>query len=87
MRSIFALALAVMALPLHSSVVDVSASETVFVRSGDTLTFELLIGSYPLHAQALGLPLYPESLQFALVTAPQGAAGEFAASLASADLQ
>ena len=85
MRSLFRLALAVVTLPVQASVVDVSASETVFVRSGDTLTFELLTGSYPLHAQALGLPLYPESLQFAVVTAPRGAAGEFAASLASAD--
>lgn len=84
-KSLFTMALAAATLPLQAGVVDVSTSNSVFVHTGDTLTFELSVSSYSLHAQAFGLPPYPETLQFALVTAPLSVPGQFSATLSSPD--
>lgn len=85
MKDILSLALFAALIPLQASTLDVSASQTVVLHGGESLTFELLTGSYAMHAQEYGLPAYPASFQFALVSAPLNASGEFAATLTSSD--
>src|SRR6185369_16126239 len=68
-----------------AATIDVSADTSAIVRTGDTLVFHLLTWNYAVDAAAFGLPLYPSEVSFALVSAPLGVWGEFAATLESAD--
>jgi len=56
------------AIPLHAGLVDISSSESVLVRTGSTLSFEVFTWNYAANALCYGLPLYPTDLTFALVT-------------------
>ena len=73
------------ALTLNAGTIDVSASQTVLVSGGDTLSFELFTGSYRSTARLVGLSQEPEALRFALVTSPSGSGHQFSAALRSAD--
>ena len=70
---------------IGAATIDVSADTSATVRTGDTLVFHLLTSNFALDAARFGLPLYPSEVSFALVSAPLGANGEFAATLESAD--
>jgi hypothetical protein len=86
MRLRWGLYLAILGAPaIRASTIDVSAETGVLVHTGDTLAFHLLIGSFGVHATAVGLPVYPTEVNFALASAPLGALGEFGATLESAD--
>jgi hypothetical protein len=85
-RSILLALLAIpLALPVSGASVDVSSAETVLVRTGDTLAFELFTWNYTLNAQSFGVPLYPTDVTFAFVTAPANSAAQFAATLSLPD--
>jgi hypothetical protein len=78
--------LAIVSAPsIGAATVDVSADTSAIVRTGDTLVFHLLTWNYAVDAAAFGLPLYPSEVSFALVSAPLGVNGGFAATLESAD--
>jgi len=64
---------------------DVSSETTTTVRSGGTLVFHLLTGNFARSAERFNLPAFPADLNFALITAPVGAAGEFTATVESED--
>ena len=55
------------------------------VHTGDTLVFQLLSWNFAVDAAAFGMPANPTEVNFALVSAPLGGTGEFAATLESAD--
>ena len=78
--------LAILSAPsIGAATIDVSADTSAIVRTGDTLVFHLLTWNYAVDAAAFGLPLYPSEVSFALVSAPLGVDGVFAATLESAD--
>ena len=79
-----AAAMLLAAVTLEASVVDVSSLQTVRVRGGDTLSFELFTRSYRVAAEQYGSSADPPALRFALVTSTQRA-GEFTATLRSSD--
>src|SRR5262245_5554379 len=80
------LCLAILAAPsIGAATIDVSADTSAIVHTGDTLVFHLLTWNYAADAAAFALPLYPSPVSFALVSAPQGVSGVFAATLESAD--
>jgi len=80
------LCLAILSAPsIGAATIDVSADTSAILRTGDTLVFHLLTWNYAVDAAAFGLPLYASEVSFALVSAPPGVMGEFAATLESAD--
>ena len=86
MKLRWGLYLAILAAPsIGAATIDVSAETSAMVRTGDTLVFHLLTWNFGVNAAAFGLPAYPSDVNFALVSAPLGGAGEFAATLESAD--
>src|SRR6185369_17918903 len=86
MKLQLALCLAILSGPsIGAATIDVSADNSAIVRTGDALVFHLLTWNYAVDAAALGLPLYPSEISFALVSAPLGVNGGFAATLESAD--
>jgi len=72
-------------LRLQAGTIDVSSAQSVTVRTGESLSFELFTSSYAANAQRLDLPLNPVALQFALITAETDSTSQFAASLSSPD--
>jgi hypothetical protein len=86
MKLQLALCLAILSGPsIGAATIDVSADNSAIVRTGDALVFHLLTWNYAVDAAAFGLPLYPSEVSFALVSAPLGVGGGFAATLESAD--
>src|SRR6476469_2012976 len=86
MKLQLALCLAILSAPsIGAATIDVSADTSRIVRTGDALVFHLLTWNYAVDAAAFGLPLYPSAVSFALVSAPLGVGGGFAATLESAD--
>src|SRR5260370_21251640 len=86
MRLRWGLYLAFLTAPvIGASTIDVSTDTSAVLHTGDTLVFQLLSWNFAVDAPAFGLPAYPAEVNFALVSAPLGAAGEFAATLKSAD--
>jgi len=73
------------AVPLYGGTVDLTGAETVLVRTGDTLSFDLFTGSYSANAQALGLSANPEAIAFCLITSPLAIPGQFVATITSSD--
>ena len=76
--------LAAPALPA-ATILDVSANATTSIASGDTLSFQVLSWNFARNALSFGQSIYPSDVSFALFTAPITGAGEFAATLQSAD--
>ena len=68
-----------------ASTIDVSTQTSAVVHTGDTLVFQLLSWNFAVDAAAFGMPANPTEVNFALVSAPLGGTGEFAATLESAD--
>src|SRR5450755_1722207 len=90
MRLRWGLYFAILAAPaMRAGTIDVSTAPSVVVRTGDTLVFQLLTWNFGVNAATFGLPVYPTDVNFALVSAPleskASGAGEFAATLESAD--
>jgi hypothetical protein len=86
MRLRWGLYLAFLTAPvIGGSTIDLSTETSAVVHTGDTLVFQLLSWNFAVDAAAFGLSAYPAEVNFALVSAPLGAAGEFAATLKSAD--
>jgi hypothetical protein len=80
------LCLAILVAPAAgAATIDVSAETSAVVRTGDTLVFQLLAWNFGVNAAAIGLPVYPTDVTFALVSAPLSVAPGFAATLESAD--
>ena len=67
------------------SSIDVSTEEAITVHTGDTLVFHLFTWNFGRNAAMFDLPAFPADLTFAMVTAPVGWTGEFAATLESED--
>jgi hypothetical protein len=65
--------------------IDVSTQTSTVVHTGDSLVFQLLSWNFTVDATAFGMPANPTEVNFALVSAPLGGAGEFAVTLESAD--
>ena len=70
---------------MGATTIDVSTQTSTVVHTGDTLVFQLLSWNFAVDAAAFGMPANPTEVNFALVSAPLGGAGEFAATLESAD--
>ncbi len=70
---------------MGAATIDVSAETGAVVHTGDTLVFHLFTGSFNASAAAFGLPAYPTDVNFAFVSGPVSGAGDFAATLESAD--
>jgi hypothetical protein len=90
MRLQWGIYLAILAAPaMRGSTIDVSGDTSAVVRTGESLVFQLLTWNYGMNAAAFGLPVYPADVNFALVSAglpsKMSGAGEFAATLESAD--
>ena len=86
MRLRWALYLAmVMVSVMGATTIDVSTQTSTVVHTGDSLVFQLLSWNFAVDAAAFGMPANPTEVNFALVSAPLGGAGEFAATLESAD--
>src|SRR5260370_41379587 len=86
MRLRWGLYLAFLTAPvIGASTIDLSTETSAVVHTGDTLVFQLLSWNFALDAAAFGLSAYPAEVNFALVSAPLGAAGEIAAPLKLAD--
>lgn len=86
MRLRWGLYLAILVAPaLAASTIDVSAQTSAVVRTGDTLVFHVFTWNFGVNAAAVGLPVYPADVSFALVSAPLSVAGGFAATLESTD--
>jgi hypothetical protein len=68
-----------------ATTIDVSSQTSAVVHTGDALVFQLLSWNFAVDATAFGMPANPTDVNFALVSAPLGGAGEFAATLESAD--
>jgi len=73
------------AVPLCGGTLDLTGAETVLVRTGDTLSFDLFTGSYSANAQALGLNANPEAIAFCLITSALPVSGQFVATVTSFD--
>ena len=73
------------AVPLYGGTVDVSSSQSLYLRHGDTISFDLFTSSYSQNAQTFGLAPYPTDLQFALAASPILSGGQFAATISSVD--
>src|SRR5690242_13139571 len=67
-----------------AATIDVTSAPSVQVNTGDTLSFELSASSYSAAAAQFGLPSYPSSLTFWLVSAPLTFAPPFSATLRAA---
>src|SRR5260370_40867074 len=86
MRLRWALYLAMVTVSLvGATTIDVSTQTSTVVNTGDTLVFQLLSWSFAVDAAVFGKPSSPTEVSFALGSAPLGGAGEFAATLESAD--
>jgi hypothetical protein len=86
MRLRWGIYLAILAAQATSAAtIDVSAETNAVVHTGDTLVFHLLTRSFGVQATGLGLPVYPDAVNFALISAPLGGSGGFDATLESAD--
>src|SRR5260370_20930507 len=86
MRLRWALYLAMVTVYLvGATTIDVSTQTSTVVNTGDTLVFQLLSWNFAVDAAVFGMPASPTEVSFALGTAPLGGAGEFAATLESAD--
>ncbi len=86
MRLRWGLYLAFLTAPvLGASTLDVSTQTSAVMHTGDTLVFQLSTWNFAANTAAFGLPAYPAAVNFALVSAPLGGAGTFAATLESAD--
>jgi hypothetical protein len=85
MRLRWVLYLAMATSVTNASTIDVSAQTSVVVHAGDTLVFQLLSWNFAVDAAAFDMPANPTGVNFALVSAPLGGAGEFAATLESSD--
>jgi hypothetical protein len=70
---------------MGAATIDVSAQTSTVVHTGDTLVFQLLSWNFAVDAAAFDIPANPTEVDFALVSAPLGRAGEFAAALESSD--
>ncbi len=70
---------------MDASSIDVSSQASAVVHTGDTLVFQLLSWNFAADATIFGMPANPTGVNFALVSTPLGGAGEFAATLESAD--
>jgi hypothetical protein len=70
---------------MGATTIDVSSQTSAVVHTGDTLVFQLLSWNFAVDATAFGMPENPTEVNFALVSAPAGGAGEFSATLESAD--
>jgi hypothetical protein len=70
---------------MGATTIDVSNQTGAVVHTGDSLVFQLLSWNFAVDAAAFGMPANPTEVNFALVSAPLGGAGEFAATLESAD--
>jgi hypothetical protein len=78
--------LALLAAPaLLAGTIDVSSDTSATLETGDSLAFQVLSSSFSTDAQSFGLPIYPTAISFALTTAPLVGAGDFQATLQSAD--
>jgi hypothetical protein len=64
---------------------DVSGQTTVLVKTGESLAFDIFIGSFGKNSLALGLPAYPTEITFALISLPLTRTGSFSAWLQSGD--
>jgi hypothetical protein len=73
------------AAPLYGGAIDITARETAIVRTGDTVSFDILTGSYALNALTFGLPANPSDVSFSLVTSPLITPTQFAATVTSSD--
>jgi hypothetical protein len=86
MRIRWALYLAILAASsIRAATIDISAETSTVVHTGDTLIFHMLTWNFGVNAAAFGVPEYPTDVSFALVSAPMGTAGAFAATLESED--
>lgn len=65
--------------------IDVSGDTSILVHTGDALIFHMFTSSYSVNAAALGLPLHPEDVNFALISDSPSGSGVFSATLESAD--
>src|SRR5258708_39041810 len=82
MRLRWGLYLAFLTAPvIGASTIDLSTETSAVVHTGDTLVFQLLSWNFAVDAAAFGLSAYPAEVNFALGSAPLGAAGESAATL------
>ena len=70
---------------MGATTIDVSTQTSTVVHTGDALVFQLLSWNFAVDATAFGMPANPTEVNFALVSAPLDGAGEFAATLESAD--
>jgi hypothetical protein len=57
----------------------------VLVKTGESLAFDIFIGSFGKNSLALGLPTYPTEITFALISLPLTRTGSFSAWLQSGD--
>jgi hypothetical protein len=73
------------AVPLYGGTVDVTSYQSLYLRHGDTISFDLFTSSYSQNAQTFALPLYPVDLRFALAASPILSGGQFAATISSPD--
>jgi hypothetical protein len=85
MRLRWVLYLAMATSVTNASTIDVSAQTSVVVHAGDTLVFQLLSWNFAVDAAAFGMAANPTEVNFGLVSAPLGGAGEFAVTLESSD--
>jgi hypothetical protein len=70
---------------LLAGTIDVSANTVTTLQTGDSLSFQVLSSSFSRNAVAFGVSPDPTAVSFALTTAPIVGAGDFEATLQSAD--
>lgn len=75
----------VAALPLGAGTIGMSSATTVFLHTGDSLSFAVADWNFGINAAYLGLPLNPTHIGFTLVSSPLDAAARFSAVLESFD--
>ena len=73
------------ALPLCSSTIIVSGSNSVTLQPGNTLIFTISAYSYEVHAPMFGAPADPSRLSFSLLSGPSSGFWDMSAELTSLD--
>jgi hypothetical protein len=70
---------------MPAATIDISSNTTTLIISGDTLKFQIVDSNFAMNAVAFGQSIYPDQILFSLASFPLVGAGNFQATLQSAD--
>ena len=81
----YGLAVILSVLPLGAGTIDVSTQASVFLDTGDTLSFTVPSWNFGIDAAKFGLAEYPTRVGFMFASLPEGSPGQFEVVLESGD--